>query len=105
MKIRGSCYVDGVDKKGFLTLPKRFDCGEWSYEQVKREKLVAIYKRWKAGVEPHFEVVVVRQCPAYQICENKIEAREGFPRDEDWGVAGWTYFTLRNALEKFIKIT
>jgi hypothetical protein len=80
------------------TLPAQFQHGGFAYRQIRREGDVAIFSQSKGGVLMAYEVVLIRVRPAHTWPNGKTSpAREGYPGNEEWGVAGWTCLTLERA--------
>ena len=89
-----------------IPLPTAFGKNTFWYEQVMRDKNVAIYKqRLRPGVgELAYEVFIVKVAPATVVFGKEYPAREMPPRNEDWGDLGWTFPTLKKAKEKMTEL-
>lgn len=79
------------------TLKARFTKSGFELEQVERIGNVAIYRRWKTGQSPHYEVVRIRSREAREVFGKEFEAGEYYPSSEEWGTYGWTYPCLDDA--------
>ena len=88
--------------RGFMMMPGRFtECG-WQYELVKRDDLISIYKKKKESHKKwSWDVIKMRECPAYEIAGAQIPAKETFPNETFWGIDGFTYTNEKDALAKF----
>ena len=94
-----------LSPNGFLMLPNVFWEKHYDYTLIKRTGLFAIYKKTKEGYGAHcFEVIKIRENPAYIICNKVIEAKEIFPSNEMWGFYGFTCLTLTEAEKKMKKM-
>lgn len=79
-------------------LDTKFRQKGFTLEQVKREGNMAIYKRWKEGQQPHYELIYITSHNGYEIGGNVIPPSEVYPNDNMWGMYGWTYKELETAL-------
>jgi hypothetical protein len=81
------------------TLPLEWGKGSWTYTQVSREGDVAIYRqKHREGTAVRFEVIVVQHLGERPIPKGYVrEAGEYYPGSSQWGVAGWTFYTLEEA--------
>jgi len=88
-------------------LEKKFSKKGFTYTQVKRVGMKAIYSQVKDDIETsteRYEVVVIKSHDGYEIAGNKIPPGEVYPSSTQWGVAGWTYLDLKSAENKFLKL-
>lgn len=84
------------------TLPITFTKAEWHHEQIAREGLRAIYKRWKdSSPAPHYEVILIKEGKEFTIKGEDYPATELYPSANDFGVRGWTYPTLERSQQKY----
>ena len=87
------------------TLEPKFRRRGIDYKLLKREKDVALLQQTKVGWStPFFEVVIVQKHDGYSIAGNTVEPAEHMPKDEAWGVAGWTFISMEEALRKFNRL-
>lgn len=94
MELLQTTFLGRGDQKGWV-----FDC-------LKRENDTAIYKKTDTETENiYFEVIKIRIQKERNSVINGIEihfeAKEFYPRSDDFGVFGWTYPTLELAESKF----
>jgi hypothetical protein len=83
------------------TLATEFTELGFNFRQISRENSVAIYERHKPGVGiPHYEVIVVRQRPAFTIGGVAYPEAEVYPPNEKWGMSGFTLTTMDAAIAK-----
>ena len=86
-------------------LPKKFDKKGFTYTQIKRVGDRAIFEQSKEGQEgTTFEVVKINRHNGYELGGQKIPPGEAYPSTSQWGVAGWTYRSLKDAETKFKKL-
>ena len=81
------------------TLPVEWNKGSWTYTQVSREGDVAVYRqKHREGTAVRFEVIVVQHWGEKLLPSGRMrEAGEYYPGSSQWGVAGWTFYTLEEA--------
>lgn len=82
-------------------LEKEFEKGGFKHKQIKRERNVAIYERWKGNQTPHFEIVVIKELGDREIFGRSYEASEVYPSSSNWGQTGFTHHDLESANKKF----
>lgn len=82
--------------------PETFTKGHRTFTQLKRVGRVALFQleepHWS---QPHHEVVILTEVPAREVFGHAVEARERYPRDEDFGSLGWSICALADAEAKF----
>ena len=78
-------------------LDAKFKQKGFEHELVERKGDMAIYKRWKAGQDAHYELVYITSHNGYEIAGNVIPPSEVYPNDNSWGMHGWTYKSLDDA--------
>lgn len=79
----------------------------WTFTQVRREGMVAIYTKRKPNWAPDcqdYEVIIVRNRRERLIDGRTIEAHEGYPSDEEWGTYGWSYTNLESAKRRMSEL-
>lgn len=81
-------------------LPVTFKRKGWTHEQIYRSGDVAVYRRFKAEVNPHFEVVIVRSHRGLKFGDRLVDASEYYPSSESWGTYGWTIHGEDRAMRK-----
>ena len=88
------------------TLPTTFTKSGFTFEQVTRKGLTAIYKQTRVGqpTNVHYEVGRIRQNKAREQFGTQFEASESWPSSEEWGVRAWTYPDLTRANEKLVSL-
>lgn len=91
------------DKKGYLILPTEFTDKGWEFKQLFREKNVAVYIKIKNKVAS-YETIIIKKHDGYEIMNNKIPPSEIYPKNEDWGTAGFTYSKEEDAINKAKKL-
>jgi len=88
------------------TLPKTINSKGFTYVQVAREGMKAIYRQDKEGYKTSsFETIKIGSHNGYELNGTKIPASETYPSSSLWGIQGWTYKTLEEAKKKFKKIS
>jgi len=87
------------------TIEPNFKAGGFNHQQLVRKGDVAIYKRWKDGMSPHWEVVKIGSHNGYAIAGVVIPPAETYPNSEQWGSRGFTFTTQADAEAKFNKLT
>ena len=86
-------------------LPKQFDKKGFTYTQIKREGMKAIFKQTKKGQESAtYEVVKISKHNGYELGGQKIPPGEAYPSTSQWGNSGWTYRTIEDAEKKYKKL-
>lgn len=76
----------------------------WTHEQLMREGMIALYKRWKDGAPaPHWEVIRIQEHAerTFPGSDTPIPAKEGYPGEGLWGQEGWTFLRLDTAEKRF----
>lgn len=89
----------------YKPLPKQFRRKSFTYDLVERVDDVAIYRQSTEDVVVGFEVVLIAKQDATTMKmggqEIKLEAKEKYPSDGQWGTKGFTLRTERDAFDKF----
>ena len=88
-------------------LPTRFSRGEFTYRQIAREGMWAIYEQTWSGcndAEPCYEVIRIRRSPARQIAGVTLAPAEGYPPPESWGKYGFTFTDKDAAFAKLKEV-
>ena len=81
-------------------LSKEFRQSGWDIKQLERKGNWGLYER-RNGTSVNYEVVKIRvQKGSTAIIAGKeviFKNKEVYPKDEDFGSAGWCYMELKNA--------
>lgn len=85
------------------TLSQEFTFDRHLYQSISREGDIAIYKQLGMYGSIHYEVVKIQHRPERRLPDGRVQpAGEYYPKSEQWGTAGWTFYTLEDA-QQFIK--
>ena len=76
----------------------------YSYTQVCRGQRSCVYAQNVTPMIIYYEVFLIRESKEKCINGKLIEARERFPRNEDFGITAWTYRSLNEAEVRFKKL-
>lgn len=76
----------------------------FTYTQVCRGERSCIYAQNGTPELAYYEVFLIRHSRDKNINGKLIEARERFPKDEDFGITAWTYRNLKDAERRFEQI-
>ncbi len=91
----------------YRPLAADFRSDGFSHQLIKREKDVAIYRKFKV-VDKYliesYEVIIVRNREEYTIAGKTIPAAEIYPNNEAWGTFGFTYSDYQEAYRKFCNL-
>ncbi len=73
-------------------LPTQLDYKDFTYRQVARDGMVAVYSQSFKGENAPFayEVIIVQSHNGYSMMGNEVAPSEFYPKDEDWGKKAWT---------------
>ena len=83
-------------------LEKEFKSCGFDFEQVKRSKDVAIYKKKAISHVGHsYEVIKISRHNGYKLGGNYVQPAETYPSNSLWGTHGWTCTTIAIAENKF----
>jgi hypothetical protein len=87
------------------TIPKTFSKKGFTYKQIKRDGMKAIFEQTKKGHEGvSFEVVKITKHNGYELGGQKIPPGEAYPGSSQWGNSGWTFQNLKDAEAKYKKL-
>lgn len=86
-----------------ITLKTAFTKKGWTFEQIARQGMIAIYHRTKGRVED-WEVVRIQSHNGREIAGEKFPPSEYYPSSETWGTHGWTYTSRELAERKMEKL-
>lgn len=84
-----------------LTLSKKIRKNGFDYVQVLRGKRSCIYEQKVTSKISYYEVFLIVVKPEKIIFGKILPDREVFPKNEDFGLAAWSYRTLMMAKKKF----
>lgn len=83
-------------------LPTKFEKYKSTFEQIKREGMVALYTQTaNSGGSPRFVACEVIENPERVIAGVTIYPTESLPGLNDWGQKAWTFLKLEDAEAKF----
>jgi hypothetical protein len=80
-------------------IPAEFVHDGFTYRQIARQGMVAIYRQGQ-GPSAAYEVVIIQQYPEQEMFGKHYPAREAMPRSEQWGSQGWTFTSEEKAFAK-----
>ena len=87
-------------------LEKEFKSSGFNFKQVKRVADKAIYeKRSIGGKAVSIEVIRIKSHNGYELGGVYIEPAETYPSTSQWGLYGWTYSNMEQAIQKFNSLT
>ena len=81
-------------ERSVTPLPTRFSRGEFTYRQIAREGMWAIYEQiWNgnSNAKPCYELIRIRRSSARQIAGVTLAPAEMYPPSESWGKYGFTF--------------
>ncbi len=84
-----------------IPLPQKLRKNGFVYNLVLRGRRTCIYSQWSANNLISFEVFKIKTRPLRKVKGIWLEARERFPRDEDFGYSAWTIKDWGKAKRKF----
>jgi len=91
--------IDGIEYK---VIPAEFKKKGFTYKQVRREGMKAIFEQTRAGSDMHnFEVVKLGRHNGYVMGGVTIEPAETYPGASLWGITGWTCSDLDAANKRY----
>lgn len=91
--------------KKIKILDTEFKANGFMFKQVNRIADKAIYeKRRIGGKAKSIEVIQIKSHNGYTIAGVYIEPAETYPSHSQWGIYGWTYNDMREAVRKFRSI-
>lgn len=88
-------------------LSTKFKLDGFDFEQIQRHGRVAIFRKSKPNhQQATFEVVFIQERPAHTWPNGQTtEAHESMPGSEQWGMAGWSCYTLEAARARLHRLT
>ena len=91
--------INGIEYK---VIPSEFKKKGFTYKQVKREGMKAIYEQTREGTElRNYEVVKLGRHNGYVMGGATIEPSETYPGSSLWGIMGWTCQSLEDANKRY----
>lgn len=97
-------YSFGVASEPMKTLRTAFKQDGFDFEQVAREKYVAVYRKTKQSATgtliQGFEVIKIGRRNERQAFGKTLKACERFPSNDQWGSLGWTCTSKQAAFYK-----
>lgn len=94
--------IDGIEYK---VIPTEFKKKGFTYKQVKREGMKAIFEQSREGSSlKNYEVVKLSRHNGYNMGGSFIEPSETYPGSSLWGIMGWTCLDMDRALVKYNSI-
>lgn len=77
------------------TLPKTLTIGsgrpQFTYRQLLRKGMFAVYEQWQLGKLIAYEVIRIMSHNGYEVNGTYIEPAESMPSASAWGIHGFTY--------------
>jgi len=87
------------------TIPRTFSKKGFTYKQIKRDGMKAIFEQSKKGQKDvSYEVVKITKHNGYELGGQKIPPGEAYPGTSQWGISGWTFQDLKSAEGKYKKL-
>ena len=94
--------INGIEYK---VIPAEFKKKGFTYKQVKRDGMKAIYNQTRADSSlNNYEVVKLGRHNGYQMGGVFIEPSETYPGSSLWGITAWTCCSIDEALVKYSNI-
>jgi hypothetical protein len=94
--------INGIEYK---VIPTSFKKKGFTYNQVKREGMKAIYQQTREGTTlNNYEVVKLGRHNGYVMGGAMIEPSETYPGSSLWGIMGWTCTSLEDAHKRFSQL-
>ena len=91
--------INGIEYK---VIPTEFKKKGFTYKQVQRDGMKAIYEQTREGTElRNYEVVKLGRHNGYVMGGMTIEPAETYPGSSLWGIMGWTCTSLDDAHKRY----
>lgn len=91
--------INGIEYK---VIPSEFKKKGFTYKQIVREGMKAIYEQTREGTElRNYEVVKLGRHNGYNMGGAFIEPSETYPGSSLWGIMGWTCQSLEDANKRY----
>lgn len=82
-------------------LEKEFKANRFNFKQVTRVGDAAIYEKTAVGGKAvSIEVIRIKSHDGYELAGTKIAPAEVYPSTSQWGIYGWTYNKMEDAVKK-----
>jgi hypothetical protein len=86
-------------------LEKEFNANKFNFKQITRVGDAAIYEKTAIGGKAvSIEVIRIKSHNGYELAGVKIAPAEVYPSSSQWGIYGWTYTKMEDAMKKFESI-
>lgn len=86
----------------YKVIPTEFKKKGFTYKQLKREGMLAIYQQSREGSDfNNYEVVKLGKHNGYTMGGVFIEPSETYPGSSLWGIMGWTCTSIEDAQRRF----
>lgn len=83
-------------------LEKEFRANKFNFRQVERVGDAAIYEKVAVGGKAvSIEVIRIKSHNGYELAGNYIAPAEVYPSSSQWGIYGWTFTNMEDAMKKF----
>jgi hypothetical protein len=94
--------INGIEYK---VIPTSFKKKGFSYNQLRREGMKAIYQQTREdSTLSNYEVVKLGRHNGYNMGGSYIEPSETYPGSSLWGIMGWTCQSIDDALQRYNSI-
>ena len=91
--------INGIEYK---VIPSEFKKKGFTYKQVRRDGMKAIFEQTREGTDlKNYEVVKLGRHNGYNMGGVFIEPAETYPGSSLWGIMGWTSQSIDSALERY----
>ena len=91
--------INGIEYK---VIPAEFKKKGFTYKQVKRDGMKAIYNQTRADSSlNNYEVVKIGRHNGYVMGGVMIEPAETYPGSSLWGITAWTCCSIDEALKRY----
>ena len=97
-------YNEITKINGYIVLGSELSHKGFDFNLIDRNGDVAIYSVNKKGRFQVFEVIRIKRHDGYSIAGNSFEPSEIYPRDNLWGLDGFTCMSLKGAKKRMQKI-
>jgi hypothetical protein len=89
----------------YKVIPTSFKKKGFSYNQLRREGMKAIYQQTREdSTISNYEVVKLGRHNGYNMGGSYIEPSETYPGSSLWGIMGWTCQSIDDALQRYNSI-
>ncbi len=98
---RFSVNQEEPDSENSFNIPQYLNYHGYDYTQVCRGDKSCLHRQTLEGKTISFEVILIRIQPKTTLYGKVYPAREHWPKDTDFGMTAWAYWTLERAMEKY----